>query len=179
MHRIVPIGASGFVALQALTAGSSAVSPEAKVVHWAATRVAESAERSIALFGAKSFALSQLAALAAECGQPGWDGQDASAVDPAAVGLAQRFVRILPEGIPPPEFATEPDGSVSMDWIASPHRVLSLSAGRSNRLAYAWLDGAERGHAVAAFDGQNVPPIILNLIRTIMGAPGHAGLRAA
>jgi hypothetical protein len=179
MYRIVPVvGLSGHIALQALAGGGSAISPEADAVHKAATEVAESAERSLALFGEKAAALSQLAAMATECSEQGWDGDAAAAIDPNAILSAKRFVRALPDGVPLPEFAPEPDGSISLDWIRSRNRLLSLSIGRSNRLAYAWLDGADKGHAVARFDGQNVPPRVLEAIKDIVGQ-GHAGLRAA
>ena len=138
----------------------------------------ESAERSQALFGRKADALSRLVALAAECADPGWDGEAAVAIDPVAVLWAERFVRALPDGMPLPEFAPEPDGSISLDWIRSRNRLFSLSIGRSNRLAYAWLDGADKGHGVVTFDSQNVPPRVLEGIKGIVGQ-GHAGLRAA
>ncbi len=172
------IGVSGHLALQALTSGSSAISLEARVVHNAAVEVAEAAERSVALFGRTAAALSALAALATECAEPGWDGADAAALDPIAVLSAKRFLRALSESTPLPEFASEPDGSISLDWIASRNRLFSVSIGRGDRLAFAWIDGTDRGHGVARFDGQNVPPRILEGIQAIMG-PGHAGLRAA
>jgi hypothetical protein len=179
MHRIVPVvGLSGHLALQALAGGGSAISPEAQTVYKAAIDVMESAERSLALFGEKAAALSQLAALAMECAEQGWDGTDAIPIDPIAVFSVERFVRALPDGMPLPEFSPEPDGSVSLDWIRSRNRLFSLTVGRSNRLAYAWLDGADKGHGVARFDGQNVPPRVLEDIKGIVGQ-GHAGLWAA
>jgi hypothetical protein len=170
MHRIIPIvGIPGHLALQALAGGSSAVSAEADAIHQAAGEVVQAAEQSIALFGEKAAALSELDAMALECSEGGWDGDDATAIDPIAVLLTKRLIRALPDGIPVPEFAPEPDGWVSVDWIRSRHRMLSLSIGRSSRIAYAWLDGADRGHGVAGFDGQNVPPRILEAIGDIMG----------
>jgi len=179
MYRIVPvIGLSGQLALHAVAGGGSGTSPEARAVHRAASEVVKSAERSQALFGEKAAALSQLAALATECAEQGWDGEHATAIDSNAVLMAERFLRALPDGIPMPEFAPEPDGSISLDWIQSRSRLFSLSIGHSNRLAYAWLDGSDKGHGVARFDGQNVPPLTLEGIKSIV-RPGHAGLRAA
>jgi hypothetical protein len=179
MHRIVPVvGLSGHLTLHALAGGGSAISPEANAVRKAATEVAKSTERSLALFGEKAAALSQLAALATDCAEQGWDGDAAAAIDSIAVRSAERFVRALPDSMPLPEFAPEPDGSISLDWIRSRNRLFSMSIGRSTRLAYAWLDGADRGHGVARFDGQNVPPRVLEEIKGIVGQ-GHAGLRAA
>jgi hypothetical protein len=178
MYKIVPIvGLSGHLALQALAGGGSAISSEANAVNKAATEVTESAEQSLALFGKKAAALSQLSALATECAALGWDGGDATAIDPAAELVAMRFLRALPDNMPLPEFAPEPDGSISLDWIQSRDRLLSLSIGSSNRLAYAWLDGTDRGHAVARFDGRNIPLHILKAIKDVVGQ--DAGLWAA
>jgi hypothetical protein len=179
MHRIVPvIGLSGHLVLQSLAGGGSAISPEARAVHDAATEVVKSTERSMALFGEKNMALARLAALAQECAEPGWDGAEAVAMSPIALAAAEHFIRALPDDIPLPEFAPEPDGAISLDWIASRTRLYSLSVGYSNRLAYAWLDGADKGHGVARFDGRNVPLRILDDIKYIIGR-GDAGLRIA
>jgi hypothetical protein len=99
-------------------------------------------------------------------------------IDPIAVLWAERLVRALPDGMPLPEFAPEPDGSISLDWILSCNRLFSLSVGRVGRLAFAWLDGTDKGHGVAPFDGQNVPPRVLDSIKRLVGQ-AHAGLPAA
>jgi hypothetical protein len=178
MYQIAPIvGLSGHLALQGLARGS-AISPEANAVYKAATDVAESAEQSLALFGEKAAALSQLAKLFTECADPGWDGENAAAIDPVAVISANHFLRALPDDIPLPEFAPEPDGSISLDWIESRNRLFSLTIGRGVRLSYAWLDGADKGHGVALFDGRTVPPRVLEQIKGIVGK-GYARLRAA
>jgi hypothetical protein len=168
----------GYAALQTLARGGSAISPEAETVRNAATAHVESAELSRALFGAKAEALSAVRKLAAEHGQPGWDGDDAAAVSPLAILTAETFIRALPDGIPMPEFAPEPDGSISLDWIQSRRRLFTLTAGNTNRLAYAWLDGTDRGHAVAFFDGAAPPQRIVEGIKSILGQ-GYASLRAA
>ena len=155
MHPIVPI--VGFSALQALASGGSAVSREAHAIYEAATSVAASVERSQALFGEKASALAALAALEAECAKPDWDGEGAEAISSIAAARAKCFVRAMPSGMPLPEFAPEPDGSISSDRIRPPTRQFSLSVGRSDRLAYAWLDGSDKGHAVARFFGQVFP----------------------
>ncbi|MGH8017883.1 MAG: hypothetical protein ACREIA_06260 [Opitutaceae bacterium] len=147
------------------------MSSEAHAAQDAATRVIESAERSQALFGAKAVAISQLRALAAECATQDWDGNDAAPISPIAVFVAETFVRALPDGLPMPEFSAEPDGAVSLDWIQSRNRLFSLSAGTSNRLAYAWIDGTDRGHAVAGFDGEHIPQ---RIVEGILAITNHA-----
>jgi hypothetical protein len=117
----------------------------------------------------KSAAILQIRALAQECAEPGWDGDGAEPISQAAASLAVDLIRALPDGVALPEFAPEPDGSISLDWIQSRSRLLSLSAGPGSRLAYAWLDGEDRGHAVACFDGATLPWRILEEIRGIVG----------
>ncbi len=171
------IGLSSHLALQTLVGGVSGVSDEARAVRKAVTEIEQSTERSIALFGEKAAALSQLAALAAECAETGWDGGEAVGLNSVARRTAERFIRALPEDMPLPEFAPEPDGSISIDWIDSRNRLFSLSVGVSDRLAYAWLDGTDKGHGVARFDGRNIPPRVLDGIKSIVRR--HADLWAA
>ncbi len=168
----------GYPALNAFLQLGSAFSAAAKVGRKAVAAVVEAEERSQALFGGKSEAISRLRELANECADEGWDGDGACAVDPLAVRLAESFVRALPQGVVLPEFAPEPDGSISLDWIQSKNRLFSLSVGINNRLAYAWLDGTDKEHAVAYFDGERIPPRILEGITAIMNH-GNAPLRVA
>jgi len=168
----------GYAAIQGGMRGSSAVSQEAQTVRFAVSAVVERAERSQALFGDKAAAISQLQAMAIECSEPGWDGDEAYAINPLAVFIAEHFVRALPNFIPLPEFAPEPDGSISLDWLPSRHRLFSISVGTNNRLAYAWLDGADKGHAVARFDGDRIPQRVVEGITAIL-SHGNASIRTA
>lgn len=158
----------GFGALYSFARAGSAVSSEAQSVRRAMDSVVNSMERSQALFGDKASAISQIWTLANECAEDGWDGYDALPSNRLAVYHAVAFIRALPVGVPLPEFAPEPDGSISLDWIQSRNRLFSLSVGPSNRLAYAWLDGTDKGHAVARFDEESIPPRILEGIKAIV-----------
>jgi len=169
---------AGYTALQLAARASSAVSPEAKVVRKNACALVDSAERSVALFGAKNTALSELFSLVNECSQQGWDGGDAVPLHPLAASLAAEFIRALPDNFPLPEFTPEPDGCIALDWIDSSTRHLSVSFGLCNRLAYAWVDGTDKGHAVASFDGEIIPPRIVAAITSIVGN-GNTTLWAA
>jgi hypothetical protein len=157
----------GFASLYSLARSGSAISAEAQAVQRAATSLVDSVERSQVLFGDKATAISQIWALANECGKPSWDGDGALPLDHMAVFKAVAFIRALPQGVPLPEFAPEPDGSLSLDWISSRNRLFSLSVGTGNRLPYAWLDGTDKGHAVARFDGESIPIRILEGIKSI------------
>lgn len=158
----------GYADLYVYARRSSAISLEARAVHNAASAVVESAERSQALFGEKSVAISQIMALANECAEAGWDGDDAAPLAWVATHTAVQFIRAMPDDLPLPEFAPEPDGSISLDWIRSRNRLFSLSVGSTDRLAYAWLDGSDKGHGVARFDGERIPSRIVQGIVEIM-----------
>ena len=167
----------GFASFYSLARRGSAISAEAQTVQSDAKIVVDSVERSQALFGAKAAAISQVWALVNECAKPGWDGDDALPLDHKAAFKAVAFIRALPKGVTLPEFAPEPDGSISLDWISSRNRLFSLSVGTGDRLPYAWLDGTDKGHAVARFDGESVPPRILEGIKAISN-DGSARIRS-
>jgi len=159
---------SGFGALYSFARAGSAISSEAQSVRRAADSVMNSMERSQALFGSKANAISQIWALAKECAEPGWDGDGGLPVNRLAAFKAIAFIRVMPSGVPLPEVAPEPDGSISLDWIQSRNRLFSLSVGTGDRLAYAWLDGVDKGHAVARFDEERIPRRVLEGITAIV-----------
>jgi len=144
------------------------VSSEAGTLEKVATKQVEFSEESQALFGDKVAALSQLWTLARECGQPDWDGAGASPIDINAVMNSHIVICALPANIPMPELAPDPDGEVSFDWMPSRHRIFSVSIGAGPLLAYAWLDGNDKGHGVAQFDGTTIPERIIEGIRRIL-----------
>jgi len=158
-----------YAAFGATAQSSTAVSYEAKAVAQDTKKIDSAVEHSESLFGAKADAISELRAIAEECGEEGWDGEGASAVEPWAVYNAERFIRVFPGECPMPEITPEPDGCVGLDWSVGRSRVFSVSFGSSPRLAYAWLDGTDRGHAVARFDGETIPRRILDGIRELTG----------
>ncbi len=155
------------MALYLATRTSSAVSREAAAVRESASAIVASTERSIALFGAKSAVIDRIYELAAECQSEGWNGEDGVAVMQDVMDRAVSFIRALPGDLPLPEVAPEPDGSMSFDWIAARTRVFSVSVGAAKRLAFAWIDGTDRGHGVARFDGDTVPARVLGGIREL------------
>jgi hypothetical protein len=160
---------AGYAATVALSRPGSAVSREADAVRRNASSVVAQVQRSMALFGPKAAAISELFTLAEECRAPNWDGYGAESVDPDALELAKEIIDSLPEDLPLPESSIEPDGCVSLDWIPTRNRTFTISAGKSDRLPYAWLDGTDRGHAVARFVDGQLPPRILEEIKRICG----------
>ncbi len=172
------LGLVGYAALGIYAHRGSAVSPEANATKKAASGIVEAAERSVVLFGAKAAALSILRNLADECSEDNWDAAGGQAIDLAALARTEGFLRALPNGIRMPECSPEPDGSISLDWSASRRQLFSVSVGTSDRLAFAWLDGSDRGRGVARFDGRVVPEHILSALRSIVG-PSDVAIWAA
>jgi hypothetical protein len=168
----------GYGALQAAARSSNAVSAEARDLDKSRVALVESTEKSLALFGNKAVALSQLYKLESECAEAGWDGHDGQPIQDLAVLWAAEFIRALPDGIPLPEFTVDPDGAVSLDWVQSRTRLFTLSIGSNSRVALAWVDGINKGHAVERFDGQSVPWLVIDRIKEIMNC-GDARLRVA
>jgi hypothetical protein len=168
----------GYSALHGASRSGTAVSPEADSVRESARTIVESSERSFSLFGVKSAAISDLLAFAAEHAQNGWDGENGRGISLLAVRTAEAIIRCLPEDMPMPELAPEPDGSISLDWIYSRMRFVSVSAGNSDRLPYAWIDGTDRGRAVARFDRQRIPIRLPDTIRETI-SPADAAIRVA
>ena len=143
----------------------SAVSKEAGVVATSIKKVDDNLENSQVLFGEKAEAISELSSIVAECRFENWDSDGASPIRKRAALLAERFIRVLPEGVPMPEVTPEPDGSVGLEWYQSKRKAFVVSFGSSARLAYSWIDGPDRGHAVIHFDGETIPNRVLADIR--------------
>lgn len=165
-----------YAAILETSSRNTSVSTEGAYVAEAASAAMEWRERSQALFGEKAALISEIVLTGRECGRPDWDGYGAYGVDVTAVRNAAAFVRALPDDVPLPEASPEPDGAISLDWVASRSRVFSVSTGQSDRLAFAWIDGTNRGHGVERFDGINVPRRILSGIDDTLNA--HAAVRA-
>ena len=174
----VGLGWLGYAALNTYARSGSAVSDTADVSRRAASAIMAIAENSKSLFGEKSALIEQLRALEHDCAEGGWDGNGALAIDSEALRKARDLVLALPDGFPVPECSPEPDGSISLDWICSRHRLFSLSVGSSDRLAYAWLDGTDQGHGVARLYGLSLPTRVLSEIQAIVNY-GTITLRVA
>jgi hypothetical protein len=161
----------GVVAPLAAQTGS-AVSEESRAVREAVESIRKSVEKSQALFGGKAAAIGRVWALVNECSDPGWDGDGADPVDRLAAFRAADVIRALPPRVPFPEVTPEPDGAISLDWIRSRNQLFSLTVGSGDRLAFAWLNGSDRGHGVVRFGGQAIPNPILHGIDEILGHGG-------
>lgn len=156
---------------------SSAVSVEAAKAWEISKCASDSYESSVALFGRKAALLESLNEAASEALEPDWDGNDAEPVNPGAFLKAEHFIRALPDYLPDPEISIDPDGDVSFEWIPSKTKYFTVTTNNTDRLAYAWIDGTDRGHAVANMQSPVIPD---RLIRELEQLLGHGnGFRVA
>jgi hypothetical protein len=149
------------------------MSGEARYLREAESEAVRRLEHSQALFGEKAEAIQQVWTIYNECSVEGWDGYGAVPVSQYAARRAVDMIRALPSHLPIPEITPEPDGSMSLDWNPSRDRIFSVSVGNDDRLSYAWLDGADRGYAVANFHEDVIPARIIEGIKhaNIVGWP--------
>ncbi len=99
-------------------------------------------------------------------------------MDMAAAHAAIALIRALPDSLPLPEPAIDPDGTITLDWIANRHRSLTVSVDTSGIFPFAWIDDGDRGHGVIRFDGMGFPKQLLRLIAELSGN-GDASIWAA
>lgn len=131
--------------------------------------IAAAFEDSESLFGAKRRVLSELAEVVAEAAVEDWDGYGAAPVLPGAVERAKAFIRRLPQGCPLPAPSAEPDGEVALEWIAARDRILSVSFGEEDRVAYAMVDGTNRSKGVQRIESDEIPELLRLMIEQIVG----------
>jgi hypothetical protein len=152
----------------------NAVSEEAAAVREQALAFLAAKELVSPLLSPKSAVIARIHEVASE----GVGGEESMPVSPSVIERAVNFIRALPPDLALPDVGADPDGSIAFDWIVTRARVFSVSVGATNRLAFAWIDGTDRGHGVERFDGDAVPSRVLAGIREIIDARA-AALRTA
>jgi len=120
----------------------------------------------MAIHEAKIDVTAHLAAIAAECAAPNWDGYGAIPVIPVTIAHAHRFLDALPADVPAPQVGAEPDGHVTLEWHRAARRTLSVSISPEGELHYAALLGSAKAFGTEEFSGE-VPQIILDLIHRV------------
>lgn len=153
---------------------SSAVSREAIQISRAALSVVRERQSSQSLFGAKAVLLSELYSIISSLHVD----DDQEPVTSATYRNARQFILAIPDNLPPPTLAIDPDGEISVTWHVSRTRIFSASISESERIAYAWLDGSNRGHAVDRFRAPELPNMLIFALRTIV-ADDTVAFRAA
>lgn len=88
------------------------------------------------------------------CSKPGWDGEDALAVQRRTLSMALELVEALPANYRTPEITGEPDGEVNLEWYKNPRRLLSVSISADGLLRWAALIGEEDPRGSCRFHGE-------------------------
>lgn len=160
-----------------LSFGDSGFSSEAAALRNALSPSQACANDTRASMMVRSEAIGALWRLYNECAEDGWDGYDARPMSLSAAHTAVDLIRALPEGLPLPELTAENDGAISLDWTAGRTHGLSVSVNGTERLAYAWMQGARNGSGVELYlDGQ-WPERLLSEIRGIHDRTQRAAIR--
>jgi hypothetical protein len=115
----------------------------------------------------RTLARDEIEVIAIENREPGWNGFNARPVSQASKIYAQRFVELLPSGLPPAEPMPDPEGEVALCWDLGPSRILTVAFSSEGLLNFAGLlgRGVER-HGVEKFKGK-IPPVILVTIQDL------------
>lgn len=154
----------GYSALPAYIQPGSAYSTEAKEVSKSADRIMVDVANSEALFGHKTEALSDLYDIIDSL----FVDEDQADVDSTTLANASRFLDALPNDLSLPDISVDPDGSISFTWFKSRFSIFSAGVDKTEQIAYAWLDGSDKGHGVARFQSFALPARIMSMLRSIV-----------
>jgi hypothetical protein len=95
-----------------------------------------------------------LAALAEECSEPGWDGYEARPIDARSIANAEQFIDALGFGVRHPSLGANAKGWVTMQWGRSARWTLSLAITDDGWIHWAMLFGSERSSGTTPFAGR-------------------------
>lgn len=101
-----------------------------------------------------------------EAAEHGWDSYGGKPLSHEAAAEAAEFLNLLPRTMPLPEITVEPTGSVSLDWIASRHRIFSITLSGTDKLVYAGIFGQNETHGTESFE-YSAPEIILRSLERL------------
>ncbi len=155
---------SGYAGLATYAGLANALSGEAREARKAALAVIHDREGSESLFGRKASARSNLQSAVVSVSPN--DEQDA--VDAQTYQNALDFLLSLPDDLPAPEFGVDPDGAISFDWMPSRTRMFSISISASERVAYAWINGSDKGYGVVRFRHSAIPAPLLFVLEPFL-----------
>ena len=111
--------------------------------------------------------LTEIEEVARECASEDWDAHGAPAISERTRANAGRFIFTLPAGLPQPSAGPTPRGHIALTWDFGPGRVLTISIGEANSVAYAGILGnGVRRHGVEPFR-DDVAKILVESIREV------------
>ena len=80
--------------------------------------------------------------ISTECALGNWDGYNASTIKQETLDRVFEYLRSLPDAMPDPDIAPDPDGEISLEWYVDKDHLFSISINAEGRLAYAGLFGS-------------------------------------
>lgn len=92
-------------------------------------------------------ALQRLERIKEDCTSPGWDGEDAQAVNLASYNIAKRFLSTVPLGIVAPDPGIDVKGQMTLEWRRPDGRLLSLTFDGQEYVHYIVFLKSERFYA--------------------------------
>jgi hypothetical protein len=99
-----------------------------------------------------------------------WDGRAGLPVSTKALGVALNLLNEMPNRIPLPEYGSDPDGAVVLDWTGKNRQDLSISINELGRCIFTgWINDQEVG-GIFEFDG-HFPNSISTLLTKIIQVP--------
>lgn len=101
-----------------------------------------------------------------EASKEDWDGHGAVAADTKSYLLAKTFLSQLPNNMPTPEIAIDPDGEISFEWYISDRKLVVLSIGGNGEINYVGVIGKNRQKGKEHYN-QQIPKTILELFKRI------------
>jgi hypothetical protein len=117
-------------------------------------------------FGVDHFLLEDLYDVWEECRVRNWDGHQAVPVSRDSLRHTYQLLEVLPSGLPTPSLCAEPCGEVTLEWYASPRRLLSVSVSADGELHYAALLGRKRQYGTEVFQGE-FPATLAQIVREV------------
>lgn len=136
------------------TLGVSGVSSAAQELQKASSKLTTYEMRSQALSARINSMLAELAVISTKTYADSVESVQASAV---ALSNARLLICALPEMSIRPDISLDGEGGIMFDWMISKFKMYSISIGRTSRLPFALLNGAEKAYGVIEFDGQKAP----------------------
>lgn len=102
-----------------------------------------------------------------EASEPDWDGYGAVAADRDSYFRARELLGLLPDSMPVPEFSVDPDGEISIEWVLSKSRLVTISVGSDGTLTYIGFLGSARMKGAERFD-QEIPRAVMAVLERII-----------
>ncbi len=111
-------------------------------------------------------AFNELLGAFANCGERGWDGEEAEPVSASTYVAARTFLRSLPASFPAPEVSPESDGSITFDWFPREAELLSVSVTEDGRVVWAGIYDGGQVRGIEVFHDR-IPSPVLDLLRQL------------